>query len=91
MVVDIDVLRRALSAVTEAVAGTDLNEVLDTDDAVTVERLAGWMHRRLVGELGPLGGADVTVRVWEGPERLPSEAELRAPAAWVARLEALAA
>jgi len=36
-------------------------------------------------------GVEFLNRVWEGPERLPSEAELRAPATWVARQEAVAA
>jgi coenzyme F420 biosynthesis associated uncharacterized protein len=36
-------------------------------------------------------GVEFLNRVWEGPEQLPSEAELRAPAAWVTRVEAVAA
>jgi coenzyme F420 biosynthesis associated uncharacterized protein len=35
-------------------------------------------------------GIDFLNRVWTGPETLPTEAELRAPATWVTRLEAAA-
>jgi len=68
MVVDIDVLRRGLAAVTDRMAGADLGEVLDTDEAVTVERLSRWLHARLAQALGSLDGAEMTVRVWEGPD-----------------------
>jgi len=33
-------------------------------------------------------GVDFLNRVWAGPEALPTEEELRTPAAWIARLEA---
>jgi 6-pyruvoyltetrahydropterin/6-carboxytetrahydropterin synthase len=68
MVVDIDVLRGALGAVTLSIAGADVGEVLETDEAVTVERLARWFHARLADRLGSLEGADVTVRIWEGDD-----------------------
>ena len=68
MVVDIDVLRRALAAVTDRMTDADLGEVLETDEAVTVERLSGWLHARLVQTLGSLQEAEMTVRVWEGPD-----------------------
>src|SRR5436190_2254675 len=68
MVVDIDVLRSALAAVTDRIAGADLGEVLETDDAVTVERLSRWLHAGVVQGLGSLHGAEMTVRVWEDPE-----------------------
>jgi uncharacterized protein (DUF2342 family) len=35
-------------------------------------------------------GVDFLNRVWDGPETLPTEAELRAPATWVTRLDAAA-
>src|SRR4051794_15331020 len=68
MVLDIDVLRRGLAAVTDSMAGADLGEVLETDEAVTVERLSRWIHARLIEALGTLHEAEMTVRVWEGPE-----------------------
>ena len=68
MVVDIDVLRRALAALTDGMAGADLGEVLETDEAVTVERLSGWLHARLVEALGSLHQTEMTIRVWEGPD-----------------------
>jgi coenzyme F420 biosynthesis associated uncharacterized protein len=36
-------------------------------------------------------GVDLLNRVWDGPEALPTEEELRAPGAWIARVEAAAA
>jgi putative hydrolase len=33
-------------------------------------------------------GKDFINRVWEGPDRLPTLAEIRAPADWIARMEA---
>jgi uncharacterized protein (DUF2342 family) len=36
-------------------------------------------------------GRDFLNRVWQGPDRLPSLAEIREPAAWIARVEAAAA
>jgi len=68
MVVDIDVLRRALAAVTDRMTGADLGEVLETDEAVTVERLSHWLHAGLAEALGSLPLAQMTVRVWEGPD-----------------------
>jgi 6-pyruvoyltetrahydropterin/6-carboxytetrahydropterin synthase len=72
MVVDIDVLRRALAAVTDTMTGGDLGEVLETDEAVTVERLSRWLHARLVQALGALHETEMTVRVWEGPNAFGS-------------------
>ena len=43
-------------------------QVLETDEAVTVERLSRWLHARLAQALGSLDGAEMTVRVWEGPD-----------------------
>jgi 6-pyruvoyltetrahydropterin/6-carboxytetrahydropterin synthase len=68
MVVDIDVLRRTLAAVTDRMASADLGEALETDEAVTVERLARWIHARLDQALGSIDEAEMTVRVWEGPD-----------------------
>jgi coenzyme F420 biosynthesis associated uncharacterized protein len=44
-----------------------------------------------VGHVVQARGVDFLNRVWDGPESLPSEAELRAPATWVARQDAAAA
>ena len=68
MVVDIDVLRRALATVTDRMTGADLGEVLGTDEAVTVERLARWIHAALAEAVGSLPQAEMTVRVWESPD-----------------------
>jgi 6-pyruvoyltetrahydropterin/6-carboxytetrahydropterin synthase len=68
MVVDIDVLRRSLADVSDGMTGADLGEVLETDEAVTVERLSEWLHARLSGGVGSLSGAEMTVTVWEGPD-----------------------
>ena len=43
-----------------------------------------------VGHVVNARGVDFLNRVWDGPETLPTEAELRAPATWVARLDAAA-
>lgn len=68
MVVDIDVLRHALATVTDRMTGDDLGEVLGTDEAVTVERLSRWIHAALAEAVGSLPQAEMTVRVWEGPD-----------------------
>jgi 6-pyruvoyltetrahydropterin/6-carboxytetrahydropterin synthase len=68
MVVDIDVLRHALATVTDRMAHTDLGEVLETHEPVTVEQLSEWLHGRLAEALGSLPQAEMTVRVWEGPD-----------------------
>jgi 6-pyruvoyltetrahydropterin/6-carboxytetrahydropterin synthase len=68
MVVDIDVLRHALAAVTDKMAGVDLGEALETQEAVTVERLSRWIHGGIAEALGSLRQAEMTVRVWEGPD-----------------------
>jgi 6-pyruvoyltetrahydropterin/6-carboxytetrahydropterin synthase len=68
MVVDIDVLRHALAAVTNGMADSDLGEVLETDEAVTVERLSRWLHAGLAEALGSLHEGEMTVRVWEAPD-----------------------
>ncbi|MFL5767510.1 MAG: 6-pyruvoyl trahydropterin synthase family protein [Actinomycetota bacterium] len=75
MVVDIDVLRGALSTVIDAMADADLGDVLDTQEAVTVERLARWVHARLADALG-LHAAEMTVRVWEAPDAFGAYREL---------------
>jgi coenzyme F420 biosynthesis associated uncharacterized protein len=44
---------------------------------------------RFVQTVERAGGADMFNRVWRGPEWLPTLAEIRAPAEWIARVDAL--
>jgi uncharacterized protein (DUF2342 family) len=44
-----------------------------------------------VGQVVQSRGVDFLNRVWDGPEALPTEDELRAPATWIARVDAAAA
>ena len=66
MVVDLDLLDRALRDAAAQVADADLESIRPTDaDAVTVEVFARWLHARLADALGPLPGVTLAVRVWE--------------------------
>jgi 6-pyruvoyl-tetrahydropterin synthase len=66
MVVDLDVLDRALKDAAAQVDGADLARIQPADaDAVTVEVFARWVHGQLAGALGRLPGVTVAVRVWE--------------------------
>jgi 6-pyruvoyltetrahydropterin/6-carboxytetrahydropterin synthase len=68
MVCDLDVLRSTLEALAAAIAGRDLEEIRPPEaEAVTVEVLARWAHRRLAGALEPSGAETLAVRVWESP------------------------
>jgi 6-pyruvoyl-tetrahydropterin synthase len=67
MVVDLDVLDRALAELTGVLDGADLDRVVGAE-AVTVEVFARWLHSRLAAALGPITGATLAVRVWESPE-----------------------
>jgi putative hydrolase len=49
------------------------------------------LGKRFCDAVVELGGIAALNRVWEGPDRLPSLAELDAPAEWLARVEPLAA
>ena len=64
MVVDLDLLDRALRAAAAQVDGADLETVVPAD-AVTVEAFARWVHDELACALGRLPGVTLTVRVWE--------------------------
>src|SRR3954465_7204309 len=66
MVVDLDLLDRALRDVAARVDGTDLETVVPAD-AVTVEAFARWVHDELGTALGRLPGVTLAVRVWESP------------------------
>ena len=67
MVVDLDVLDRALREAAAQVDGVDLETVVPAE-AVTVEVFARWVHDQLASALGRLPGASLAVRVWESPE-----------------------
>jgi 6-pyruvoyl-tetrahydropterin synthase len=70
MVVDLDVLNRALREIADTIRGADLDHVVVPETgaaAVTVEVFARWAHDRLARALGPLPGLTVGVRVWESP------------------------
>jgi 6-pyruvoyltetrahydropterin/6-carboxytetrahydropterin synthase len=68
MVVDLDLLDRALRNAAAQVDGADL-EVIRPEgaDAVTVEVFARWLHGELAAALGRLPGATLAVRIWESP------------------------
>jgi 6-pyruvoyl-tetrahydropterin synthase len=68
MVVDLDLLDRALRDAAAQVDGADLEQIRPADaDAVTVEVFARWLHAQLATALGRLPGASLAVRVWESP------------------------
>jgi 6-pyruvoyltetrahydropterin/6-carboxytetrahydropterin synthase len=64
MVVDLDLLDKALRDAAAQVADADLEDVVDAE-AVTVEAFARWLHGELASALGPLPGGTLAVRVWE--------------------------
>jgi 6-pyruvoyltetrahydropterin/6-carboxytetrahydropterin synthase len=66
MVVDLDLLDRALRDTAARVDGVDLETVVPADP-VTVEVFARWVHQQLAAALGRLPGATLAVRVWESP------------------------
>jgi len=66
MVVDLDLLDRALTDAAAQVDGADLEKILDAE-VVTVEVFARWVHDRLAAAVGGLRGATLAVRVWESP------------------------
>ena len=68
MVVDLDLLDGALGDLTELLDGADLDKIAGPDlgtEAVTVEAFAMWIHGRMAAALGAVGGATLSVRVWE--------------------------
>jgi 6-pyruvoyltetrahydropterin/6-carboxytetrahydropterin synthase len=68
MVVDLDLLDRALAELIATIEGRNLDEIVGPAmgaDAVTVELFARWAHDRLCAALGPLPDASMSVRVWE--------------------------
>jgi 6-pyruvoyltetrahydropterin/6-carboxytetrahydropterin synthase len=66
MVVDLDLLDKALRDAAGQVADADLENVVDTE-AVTVEVFARWLHGELATALGRLPGGTLAVRIWENP------------------------
>ena len=68
MVCDLDVLRDALQEMAASIAGRDLEAIRPPEaEAVTVEVLARWAHRRLAEAIGRSGAETLAVRVWETP------------------------
>ncbi|HEY3009226.1 MAG TPA: 6-carboxytetrahydropterin synthase [Micromonosporaceae bacterium] len=70
MVVDLEVLDRALSDLANLLRDADLDRALGDDagsESVTVEVFARWVHARLAAALGHLPGITLAVRVWESP------------------------
>jgi 6-pyruvoyltetrahydropterin/6-carboxytetrahydropterin synthase len=71
MVVDLDLLEKALLDVIEVVEDGDLDEIIRPDlgvDAVTVEAFARWVHDRVTETLeGTSEGSVLAVRVYENP------------------------
>jgi 6-pyruvoyltetrahydropterin/6-carboxytetrahydropterin synthase len=68
MVVDLDLLDRALREIAETVDDADLDQVVAPEigaEAVTVEVFARWLHDQLARRLQPLPGLTLAVRVWE--------------------------
>ena len=66
MVVDLDLLDRALRETAAWVEDQDLDRIQPADaDAVTVELFARWLHAELAAALGPLSAVTLSVRVWE--------------------------
>jgi 6-pyruvoyltetrahydropterin/6-carboxytetrahydropterin synthase len=68
MVCDLDLLRDALAAMAAAIEGRDLEAIRPPEaEAVTVEVLARWAHRRLGEAIGRSGADSLAVRVFETP------------------------
>jgi 6-pyruvoyl-tetrahydropterin synthase len=66
MVVDLDLLDRALRDAEAQVDGADLETIRPADaEAVTVEIFARWLHGQLGAALDRLPGVTLSVRVWE--------------------------
>jgi 6-pyruvoyltetrahydropterin/6-carboxytetrahydropterin synthase len=66
MVVDLDLLDRALRDAAAQVEGADLERIQPAGaEAVTVEVFARWVHGQLADALGRLPGVTLAVRVWE--------------------------
>jgi 6-pyruvoyltetrahydropterin/6-carboxytetrahydropterin synthase len=66
MVCDLDVVGAALAEAVGELAGADLDGIRPAEaEAVTVEILARWFHRRLEDAIRSAGGEALAVRVWE--------------------------
>ena len=64
MVVNLDVLERALADLVDRMRDRDLSEICGTE-AVTVEILSAWIHAQLAAPLRDDGAEVVAVRAWE--------------------------
>ena len=58
-------------------------------DEFSREVISGFANN--VGEVEAAGGRALLDRAWEGPENLPSMAEIRKPALWIERMGAVPA
>jgi 6-pyruvoyltetrahydropterin/6-carboxytetrahydropterin synthase len=66
MVVDLDVLRAAMTSILDPLRDTDLGSIAPAEvDGVTVEVLARWVHDALADTLAGEGAEGLRVRVWE--------------------------
>jgi 6-pyruvoyltetrahydropterin/6-carboxytetrahydropterin synthase len=67
MVVDLDVLQRAVDGVVARVEGANLDEIAvpREPDSVTVEALALWVHGEIAKAISGTGVENVHVRAWE--------------------------
>jgi 6-pyruvoyltetrahydropterin/6-carboxytetrahydropterin synthase len=68
MVCDLDVVEAALREAVAELEGKNLDSIQPPEaEAVTVEILARWFHRRLADAIRVAGGEELAVRVWESP------------------------
>jgi len=66
MVCDLDVVEAVLADAVAELDGKDLDAIRPPEaEAVTVEVLARWFHRRLADAIRAAGGEALAVRVWE--------------------------
>ena len=70
MVVDLDVLERALQQLADLLDGADLDAVVGPHidaEAVTGEAFSRWLDAELCERIGVIPDVTVAVRVWESP------------------------
>jgi 6-pyruvoyltetrahydropterin/6-carboxytetrahydropterin synthase len=69
MVCDLDVLDAALRGTADKVRDADLDSVVGpaSNDGVTVEAFARWVHSAMAGAVRQAGGEVLSIRVWESP------------------------
>jgi 6-pyruvoyltetrahydropterin/6-carboxytetrahydropterin synthase len=68
MVCDLDVVEAALQVAVAVLEGKDLDMIRPAEaEAVTVEILARWFHKRLADTIRRAGGEALAIRIWESP------------------------